>query len=183
MTTPGNEESLPELSLAQKQFNSVEDYLNKYEASVGLGKITESNVDEYLNLTEQKLRSFSAEKCGEGAYLLNLEALYVQREINRHQAQVDFLNGRIRALIASTMNNYGTKYTTTDDRKTLAINGNDHTKELQKLATKSSLYIARLAYLPNHLKSLASVLLAYQNTKMRSGHNEATRPTQESSGD
>jgi hypothetical protein len=142
--------------------------LDEYEKKIGLSNLKESAVTQYLNLTQEVLRKMSPEECGEAAYLLNQEALFVQHEINKHKAQMDWGNSRINRIIYSQLQNYGGKYDNHDVRRTLAIKGDSAAQELQKVVDKADRIISRLSYVPNHLSKLASVLLDYRHTKVAS---------------
>jgi len=142
--------------------------LDEYEKKIGLSNLKESAVTQYLNLTQEVLRKMSPEECGEAAYLLNQEALFVQHEINKHKAQMDWANSRINRIIYSQLQNYGGKYDNHDVRRTLAIKGDSAAQELQKVVDKADRIISRLSYVPNHLSKLASVLLDYRHTKVAS---------------
>jgi len=155
----------------------MDNFLDSYEKKIGLGNIGESDVGIYLNMNQDLLRKFSPDDCADGAYLLTQEALYVQHEINKYQAQADWAKSRIDKEISGQLDQYGSRFATFETRKVLAIKNNSYAAELQGIVDRAQRIIARLSYLPNKLHDLAKVLLDYRHTKMRNEKNEVTRTT------
>ena len=149
---------------------SLNDALDKYESKIGLAKFTETDVSKYMCMTSDDLRKLSPEECTEGAYLLNQEALYVQHEINKYKAQMDWANSRINNAISKEIAQYSASqskdYTPFEYKRINAIKGNSAAQPLQKVVNEAERIIARLSYIPNHLSKLAQVLLDYRHNKM-----------------
>lgn len=158
-----------------QDLEKMDNFLDSYEQKIGIGNIGESNVDQYLNMNQDMLRKLSPEDCAEGAYILTQEALFVQHEINKHQAQMDWASARIAKTISGELDQYGGRFATFDTRKILAIKHNSYASELQGIVDKAQRIITRISYLPNKLHDLAKVLLDYRHTKLRVDKNETTR--------
>lgn len=160
-----SEETQPESPL-QKLNNALDSYENK----IGLSGFTETDVAKYMSMNAEELRKLSPEECSEGAYLLNQEALYVQHEINKYKAQMDWANSRINKAISKDIAQYGASnskdYTPFEYKRINAIKGNVVGQSLQPIVDEAERIIARLSYIPNHLSKLASVLLDYRHNKM-----------------
>ena len=154
----------------QTPLEKLETALESYEKSIGLSKFTETDVTKYMNLNADDLRKMSPEECTEGAYLLNQEALYVQHEINKYKAQMDWANSRINRAISKDVAQQGSgngkDYTPFEYKRINAIKTNSAAQPLQEIVDKAERIIARLSYIPNHLSKLASVLLDYRHNKM-----------------
>ncbi len=169
----------PELPVAEQETLKLTTYLDSYMNKVGLGNLTESDVAKYFNLTEAKLKAMSAEECSVGSCLLVQEALFIQGEINKHQAQLDFAKSKMKRSVAAKVSEYGGKFSTNETRETLAIKDNSYASEFLAIANKCERIITRLEYIPMQLRSLAEMLNNYHNYKMRTG-NETARLNQES---
>jgi hypothetical protein len=179
-TTNGENESLPEpKSKVQQEVDAVDSYLKEYMGRTGLAGLSSTEVSPYLSMTEAKLKALSAEGCATGAYLLTQEALFVQGELNRYQAKLDFLKGKIKRTIAGKISEYGGRFATAENREILAIKDNSYAQELLGEANKYERIIVSLQYIPTQLRHLSDTLINYYNYKMRTG-NETTRPSQES---
>lgn len=148
--------------------------LDEYVVKLGLGKMINQEVQAYLNLNKEQLAKMTADECMEAAFLLQREALYVQDEINRNEAQITWSTVRIRKSIAADLHNYGTKFTTSEDRAILATKANSYTADLDAKANEARIKIARLNYIPTHLKSIAATLIDYSHVK-RGRNYETTR--------
>lgn len=153
----------------EQALDKVNTYLDGYEDRIGLGSFQQTNVSDYMKLTQEKLRKMSPEDCAEAAYLLMQEATFVQHEINKHQAQKDWASAALDRAIAPHLHQYGGKFATYETRKILATKESDYAQQLQAIISRSERFIARLAYIPQHLSKLASTLLDYKTTKMRAG--------------
>lgn len=145
---------------------TLETTLDSYEKSIGLTGLRETDVSLYLNLNSEDLRKMEPEECAEGAYLLNQEALYVQHEINRYKAQMDWAISRINRIVTKDIPQYGDRFTPFEYKRVLAIKSDSAAQALQQTVDKAERIIARLSYIPNHLSKLASVLLDYKHSKM-----------------
>lgn len=162
-------------SKAEEDLDKLDLGFEKYEKGVGLVKMGSTDISNYLNVTAESLNRMTAEECVEGAYLLNQEALYVQREINKYKAHMDWANARIMRAIAADIENYGGRYAKDDARRVLAVKANSAAQELQKIVDRAERVIARLSYVPNHLTKLANVLLDYRFTKTEASKTHSNR--------
>src|SRR5688572_24951322 len=101
----GQEESKkPEIILKMEQ---VERVLDEYEALKGLKTVVVPNeVDKYLNLNEDELTKLTAEECGNGAYLLDKMATYVQRSLNKEISRVTWATSQIETMLVKNLGNY-----------------------------------------------------------------------------
>lgn len=160
-----NEAEQPKKTVAEIGTDRLDDFLDDYEKGIGLPKMRETDIAKYLNLNSEQLNKMTAEECAEGAYLLNQEALYVQREINKYQAHMGWANSRIMRAIASDIENHGGRFTRDDARRVMAVKSNSAAQDLQKIVDKAERIISRLSYVPNHLTKLANTLLDYRFTK------------------
>ena len=130
--------------------------LDEYSIKLGLGRLQATNeVEKYLNLSQADIRRLTPEECGEAAYLLNRAALYVQNEINKAQADINWCQTYIDFLIAKSIESVGGQYMPHDCKKTLAIRQNDVAMKLQEIITSAKLRLDAMSFIPNHLRALA----------------------------
>lgn len=163
-------EEIPQTPTEKTPLEKLDYSLEVYEESIGLKGFTETDVSKFMSMNAEDLRKLSPEECVEGAYLLNQEALYVQHEINKYKAQLDWANSRINRAISKDVAQYSAgnskDYTPFEYKRINAIKGNSAAQPLQQVVDKAERIIARLSYIPNHLSKLASVLLDYRHNKM-----------------
>jgi hypothetical protein len=140
--------------------------LERYPAKVGLGVLQPANeVERFLNMTTVALRKLSAEDCGEASVILNQASTYIQLELNRMRADIDWCNKYIDWLIAKNITQYGTKYTPFEYRRLLASQDNDVAMQLHKIVSDAELQAKCLEYLPTQLRATASSFADLQQTK------------------
>jgi len=140
--------------------------LEEYVVKIGIGKILPTNeVEKYLNLTQPELRKMSAEDCGEAAYLIAKSMTYIQLEINRIQADINWCENFIQWTVAKIIQTVGGQYTPFDYKRTLAIQQNDATSAAHKAIVEAKLRIDAMAFITNQLRMVAQTLEGLQQTK------------------
>lgn len=146
----------------QKAQNIISHYVKK----VGLGKIQIDNeVENILSLSKAEIRRMSPEECGEAAFLIAKESMYVQLEINRISADINWCENYIFFLISETIDSAGGRYTPFEYRKPIAIKQNDVALQLQTAINNAKLQLESIAYVPSRLQSIEKTLLELQHTK------------------
>lgn len=160
------EEQPPEKSPLDLKREKVARLLERYPAKLGLGVLLPGNeVERFLNMSMMEMRRLSAEECGEAAVILNQEGTYIQLELNRVRADVDWCNKYIDWLVASTIAQYGGKYTPFEYRRLLASKDNDVAMKLHKIVGNAELQAKCIEYLPNQLRATAASFSDLQQTK------------------
>lgn len=140
--------------------------LKQYPVKVGLGLLQPINeVNRYLTMTVNEQRKLTAEECGEAAVILNQSATYIQLEINRIKADINWCNNYINWLVANKVMEYGSTYTPFEYRRLLASRDNDVAMQLHGIIADAELQEQSLAYLPNALRATASSFGDLQQTK------------------
>jgi vacuolar-type H+-ATPase subunit D/Vma8 len=116
-------------------------------------------------MKQGELRKLSPIECGEASVLLCQEAAYLQSEINQSQIIVNWCKKEISKLIATEIDNVGSKYTPYEYRRILAIKQNNTASELDKILIAEESIIESVVYMANSLRSLSTVFDSLQKTK------------------
>jgi len=154
-----------ELNPVDQRLAEVENILKEYESSLGLKIADQEDYSRYLNLKQSQLKKMSPEECGEVAFMMAQQSLYIQQEINKHTQRMNWANTNIEIMIAKSLDNYGTKYTPYEIRKTLAINDNEYTAKLYEIFVRAKQFLDKLSYIPTKIGYLSKTLLELQQTK------------------
>lgn len=145
---------------------AIQSLIKKYQGQVGIGELTPNNeVNRFLNMTLNEQRKMDAIECGEASVVLSQSAVYIQLEINKTQADINWCNKYIDFLIADKIATSGNKYTPFDYKRIIAIRNNDVALELQAIINKAELRIDILKYIPNQIRGVASSFSELQQTK------------------
>ena len=112
-----------------------------------------------------EIRRMNAEECGEAAVIINQSATYIQLQLNIVNADVNWCNKYIDWLVASTIAQYGGKYTPFEYRRLLASKDNDVAMKLHKIVSDAELQAQCLEYMPNQLRATAKSFSDLQQTK------------------
>lgn len=157
-----------DLSRSEKGLEELLRQMNEYLSSHGLGANTFNVVTEkYLNLSPDQLSKLSAEECGEGAYLLSQYSEYIQREINKQTAILDWADHYINKLVYPKLNDYGDGFVKFEYKIACAIKENPLAKELSEIKVKASTHLTSLRELPYKIEKRADRLAALQVTRRK----------------
>jgi hypothetical protein len=168
-TNSGSKESdKPDIMVRMEKIVAV---LDEYESSKGLKAIVvPTEVDKFLNLDEAGLNKLSSEECGNGAYLLDRMAYYIQREINKEHARITWANGTLDSLLVKTLDNYSAFKT--EDKMKQAIQDNDVARKVNSIKILAQQRIDRLNYLPSRIAAMAAKLDSLQLSKRRQRYEQ-----------
>lgn len=150
----------------KEKHEKIQKLIEKYQSEIGVGILQPNNeINRFLSMTINEQRKMDAIECGEASVVLNQAAVYVQLEINKTQADINWCNKYINFLIADNIANAGNKFTPFEYKRTIAIKNNDVATQLESVVNAASLRIDSLQYIPNHLKAAASAFSELQQTK------------------
>lgn len=150
----------------EQQLKWAEDLLDRYKKVSGIGELFGvSEVQRYLRMREAEINKLPATECGVAAVLLCQEAAFIQTEINKHQAIMDWCERSINVCIAGTVTGVGDRYTPFEYRRELAIKENEVATKLNDISREYKLLVDSMAYIPTTLRNLASKFESLQQTK------------------
>lgn len=134
------------------QIDSLKDtYYNKLK----LGALQlPSEAEKYLNLTD--MQNLSADILFEAACILYQSVNYIQKDLNKHQANYNWCHRYLQYLVAKDLENVGGQYTPFEMKKMLVVQNNDVAFELNKLMSEIQLYIDSMHDIPYNIRMLAS---------------------------
>jgi hypothetical protein len=154
------------MSERQTLIEKLDSALDGFEQKVGLPDYEPDNeVHRYLNMKRNELEKLTPDECGEAAFLLRKFAFHLQRAYGRETARVKFLDRQIRKTVASEVSQY--RAPSADERRDLAIKGNEHARELARHRDFHEAKMDRLAFLSNCVGQMAGSLDELQATKRR----------------
>lgn len=147
-----------QLEAAEK---SIRDYLQKLK----MEEIASSDeVCKYLTTSQERLQKLSASECNEAAFLLNREALFVQKERNILTGKISWANMTIDWVIGKRIDQYN-QYLPYEKKRMLAVQDNDYCKILYGLVIQAQRYLDATSHLPNQLKNIADTLIELARSK------------------
>ena len=158
------ESNQPPTKLSERRAK-ITDLLSKYTSSMGLNIRPSNEVEHFLNLSQAELRKMTAEECGEASYIIAKAMTYIQLEINKLQADVNWCENYIQFLISKIIHTMGGQYTPFDYKRTLAIKQDDTAMEAHKVITQAKLRLDSLAFITNQLRAIALSFEGLQQTK------------------
>jgi len=145
---------------------SIKQMLKEYDIKIGLGQLVCSNeVNQYLTMKQNEIRKLPPHECGEASVLLSQEAAFIQSETNKHLAVINWCNEAITCIIAAKVDQYGTRYTPFDYRRSLAIKDNELATDIHKVVLDERLRIDSMEYMSNALRNVARSFDTLQQTK------------------
>lgn len=147
-----------EKSSTSKRLEEFENLTKSYMESLQLNIKLPSKAEEYLNISQELLQNYSAEMCSEMAFYLSQYGAFLQKEINRHKAIVNWANESINYIIAPYVDQYGGQYTPFAIKKAWAIRENPEAKELLKIKSAADTSVLSLEDLPRRIDTMVQSL-------------------------
>jgi hypothetical protein len=153
-------------STVNERLVQTEKILDEYSVSLGTKSIKyNAEVEDVLELTQDRLKSYNEEDLGIKAYLLAQYSTFLQKEINRHAAKLKWATHNLDILVAKVYNNYGDKYMKIEVKRMLVINDNDVAKNLNKIILEASIRIEELNFLSSRISTQSSLLNEMRKSK------------------
>lgn len=142
----------------EEQLEQLNKLLVNYDITMGLGTpmVASNAIEKYLKATQADLKSMSQQECCEANVLFNQAATFIQRELNKQSAILEWAEDKLKRLIAGEIENAGSKYMPYDYRKELVVAQNDVAVKLSKVITEAKLRVKSMEFIPTQLRNHAA---------------------------
>lgn len=158
-----NESSTDKPKSLKDLITEIESACDEYEQ--GLGLSIKNNNCEYLNLTQERIRSLTIEEAAEISVSLAFYGMFLQKELNRHSARANWCEANLKNILGYLAKNYqGYSY---EERKSGVIKEDLLAQRLFALQNKAKFAVDRLSYLPSKVDFIAKSLHQLQESKRR----------------
>ncbi len=155
-----------------EQVEAFKKVLNDYIGAIKL-KVDLPDLERYMELTADELRSITAEDCQVGSYTLLRYSLFIQKEFNRHQNLQNWAEHNLDLMLAKESDNYGDKYTKWDAKRAMLENENNAAKELANIIKHARSRCTELTFITNQINLMAKTLDNLQYSKRKSENSHA----------
>jgi hypothetical protein len=151
---------------SEERLRQIDALLDDYERSLGLPAGTppmQSEATKLLEMEPSLLRKLTPEQAGEAAVILSVYAFHLQRAVNKEQSRVAWAEESIRkAITAQVGQQRGSSF---EERKMLAVRGDDAASKLDRIRVQARLRVERLAFLARQAEAIVRSLLSLQQAK------------------
>lgn len=161
----GTRES-PEVKLARMAKD-----LNENLARKGLILIAKPEVDHYLKMTRDELRSLPPEELEAVDYEIARYAYYLQTVMNDYLTKMNICRGEIEKAVGMNLGQYGNVYGR-DEKWIAAIADDEYATAWRELEQKAFRSFQSLEYLPNRLAEITKAVINIQQERRRLGHGK-----------
>lgn len=147
---------------------NLDKMLDEYTSKLGMSFLKNDNAAEaILNYTQNDLKTLNEEECAENAYIIIRYSGYIQKENNRLQARIKWLERCIQLETANTIRTYGDKFTSFQERLLLAHNDktNEYMCKLQDLLMHCEIRKEELSFISSKVSAMADTLLKLKQGK------------------
>jgi hypothetical protein len=154
---------------AQSKLDNVVKQIEVYlENKRGLTQLKVHNyVEKYINMPQEEMRRLEQSECAEAGLILTRYAGYVQECYNKELSRLNWAEAEIRRAITPELNQYNKAYQTYEERKALAIAGNEYTARLEELRTWAQTLVDRLAFMAQRIDAIARAYFNLQQSKRK----------------
>jgi cytochrome c biogenesis factor len=155
-------------SPAKDRLLRVESLLNEYQQRKGIIQLKVKNdVDIFINMSKEEMRRLTPEEACEAGIILTRYAAFIQDAYNIETGRIHWIDNEIRRTITQEMKQYAVRYQTFEERKQLAVMGNDYTAELDKLRMWAQATADRLSFMSNRIEMVAKAYMALAQIKRK----------------
>jgi hypothetical protein len=146
--------STPEAKLVE-----IEKILDNYQTRKGILALQSKNeAEKYLNLPQAEIRTLQADECFEAGIILCQYATFVQEAYNRELTRANWAESEIKRTVTKQMKQYNSP--SADERRYLAIMGDEYTAKLDKLRMWAQALADRLSFMANRVDATARAYLS-----------------------
>lgn len=153
-----------------ERIKNLDAMLDEYDVKTGINCFKhDTSVQSILNYTQTDIRALTEEECGEDGYSLIRFAGYIQKESNRLNARIRWLQRCINIETAARIKDYGNNYTSYQERMFLAHNDstNEYMKKLQDILMHAEIRKEELSFLSSKVASMAQTLIDQKQSKRK----------------
>ena len=163
--TSENESKKPKIEGLNNRRAKIARLLEDYTNQMGLNIRPSSDVEKFLNLSQAEVRQMTAEECGEASYIIAKAITYIQLQVNRMQADINWCESYIQFVISKTIQTVGGQYMPHEMKRVLAIKQDDSASEAHRVIVQAKLKLDSLAFVASQLRSMVSAFEGLQQTK------------------
>jgi hypothetical protein len=146
--------STPEAKLVE-----IEKILDNYQTRKGILALQSKNeAEKYLNLPQAEIRTLQVDECFEAGIILCQYATFVQEAYNRELTRANWAESEIKRTVTKQMKQYNSP--SADERRYLAIMGDEYTAKLDKLRMWAQALADRLSFMANRVDATARAYLS-----------------------
>jgi len=143
----------------ESKIAKLEETLNEYDKKFALSKIAVNpEIELILSLTNENIKALPINDCLSYSFLLAQFSLSIQKEVNRQNAKLKWLENELSSIVAKNFNNYGDKYTKFEVKTSLIINDNEYAKAINEYILDSKIKIEELNFISSSANKLSEIL-------------------------
>jgi len=149
----------------EDHLKKVQDLLNEYENHLGIKNllIDQDEVASIIGMKRSYLSKLSKTDCGECAFMLSQYALFLQKELNKETAVLEWVETNLNHVTGKYMGQQGGA--TLDERRSAVITENSYARDLFKLRNRVRLKTNSLNFLSQKIQYMSNVLLNIQGNR------------------
>lgn len=147
----------------QDKIDEFNKNLDNYDVKIGLPKISETNnlAEKYLNL-DFATAKLTPDESAEAGAVLSQFSYYLQKTVNREEAKLVWLNGKIKKIIVGILPQI--KSYNWSEREMSAIAQDDVAIQYDEERTRTEIRIKHLSYLSGKVEKLSEKYVELSRT-------------------
>lgn len=151
-----------------EELQKLNESLDKFEQEINLPPIKPvEEIEKYLNMERTELKALSPVDCAEIKFLINREALNIQRVLNRQNTMANWLSVNLDIRVASLANNFGDNMVAYIQKRGLVLKHDEISGRMSNILLAISSRAERLNSISEKIIYLAKSLDELRQTKIR----------------
>lgn len=126
---------------------------------------SDMEINEIFEIGAENLSKIPSQKLSEYAFLLSRYIVYLQKDLNKKKAIINWAKRRMDYIVHYNMSEYRDGYITSEELKMKAIRGNDIADRLYKFICDEELEIIALSDLTFEIRKMSDALVEISKSK------------------
>src|SRR6516164_611833 len=149
----------------QERLAKIEKWIQEYLTQKKIVDVSVNNMDEYLDLSHDRLSKMNPDQLGEIAFMLAKHAFFVQKLYNEENSKYKWVASHLRQYIVPKFVNYNCNYKSYDEKEALVVNDDDYAKKVGQFRNMILCRLTSLDDLAMRIQFMAQTLLQLQQSK------------------
>ena len=148
------------------RMNEIEEKFNEYNKFLNLNLNINNEVNKYLNLDADSMKIMTAEDLSIAAACISRHSLFIQQETNKHIRIINWIDANLKIITSGQTEQYD-KYLPFEEKRLLAIKGNDLTSKMLSSKVEHQMHADHLNSLSYRIEFYSKTLSGIKDEKIR----------------
>lgn len=152
-----------------EKLSEIERVYDNYISSLNLNFKKNDEIELYLNLTYDQIKSMDPEDLDIASMMLARHAIYVQEQFNKHSRVMNWADSNINRIAAQKWNSFNDKYMPAQERRILATVDDIAAMKYVEIRDEAKGNVDALNFMSQRLEFYSNRFTELKRTKLQKG--------------